>query len=270
MYWRLPGIQLFLERPCYIAVLNLTPDSFSDGGLFIDPANAINHATQLLADGAAVIDMGAESTRPASRSVDPQEEWHRMEPVLSLMKKTTPGCIVSIDTRHPEVARRALDNGAKIINDVTGFQNPEMLELVSNSECGLIAVRTRMISDHFMMPDYLDPSPKNADNAILELSIIKDRLLGAGIKHERIVLDPGFGFGTTFHEDRALWDTLPNMPEALNWPIELFCIGISRKRFIAHLFGISGNAMLDKKTIEMEKIAADIGYKIFRTHSVLR
>jgi len=268
MYWRLPRNQVHLESPCYLAILNLTPDSFSDGGLFLEPVNAINRGRELLTQGAHIIDIGAESTRPGSRPVAPDEEWARIAPVLSGLRDEYPDCTLSIDTRHPEVASLALDAGADIINDVTGFQNPEMLNLVSNSKCGLIAMRIRMVDGYIWMPDYLDPTPKKAAGAIQELEIIKDRLLGAGIEPERILLDPGFGFGTTFLEDQALWDGLSEIPAILDWPVERFCIAISRKRFVARTFGVGENAMLDAKTAELHKNALNIGYKVFRTHSV--
>jgi len=120
------------------------------------------------------------------------------------------------------------------------------------------------------MPDYLDSSPKDADGTIQELKIVRDCLLNAGIQPERILLDPGFGFGTTYLEDQAIWDALPEMPELLHWPAERFCIGISRKRFVARYFGVSDNSLLDVKTDELNKKAANIGYRVFRTHSIPR
>ena len=299
MYWRLPRNQVHLGRPCYLAILNLTPDSFSDGGLFLDPVNAINRGRELLAQGAHIIDIGAESTRPGSRPVAPDEEWARIAPVLIGLRKEHPDCTLSIDTRHPEVASLAINAGADIINDVTGFQDAEMLDLASNSNCGLIAMRIRIIDGKIWMPEYseqfnswprygnrrtlpavkrasqaklddIDPTPKKADSAIQELKIVKERLLSAGIEPERILLDPGFGFGTTFLEDQALWHALPKMPAKLEWPVERFCIGISRKRFVAHSFGVDKNTLLDAKTAEMHKNALNIGYKVFRTHAMTR
>jgi len=262
MYWSLS------RNPVYLAILNLTPDSFSDGGLFLDPAKAISRGEELLAQGAHIIDIGAESTRPGSLPIAPDEEWARIAPVLKGLRGAHSDCKLSIDTRHTEVASLALKFGADIINDVTGFQDPEMLDLASNSNCGVVAMRIRMMDGQIWMPDYLDPTPKNADSAIQEINNVKDRLLKAGVAPERILLDPGFGFGTTFFEDQALWDALPDLPAKLNWPVERFCIGISRKRFVAHSFGQSGNTLLDVKTDELHKRAADIGYKVFRTHSM--
>jgi dihydropteroate synthase len=267
MFWRLPQQSFDLGAFCYLGILNVTPDSFSDGGKYFDPKNAIEHGNDLLLQGANIIDIGAESTRPGSEPVTAHEEWARIAPVLSHLKKESPSCLLSIDTRCPGVARMALNAGADIINDVTGFQDPEMLGLAANSNCGVIAMRIRMAGGQIMMPDYDAPPQKSAGEAISELKTVKSRLLGAGVAPDRILLDPGFGFGTTFLEDRALWGALPEMPALLDWPIERFCIGISRKRFVARTFGVSGNGPLDRKTAEMQKDAANMGYRAFRAHS---
>jgi len=270
MFWELPRNRVHLDDLCYLAILNITPDSFSDGGIFFDTDSALNHVRELLAQGAKIIDIGAESTKPGSHPLEPNKECVRIAPVISGIRKEHPGCLLSIDTRHSETARLALYLGADIINDVTGFQDPEMLELVLNSKCALIAMRIRMINGHIWMPDYSDSSPKDADGAIKELEIVRDRLLNAGIQPERILLDPGFGFGTTYLEDQALWNALSEMPTLLNWPVERFCIGISRKRFVTRYFGLSDNSLLDIKTAELNKRAANIGYRVFRTHSIPR
>jgi dihydropteroate synthase len=200
--------------------------------------------------------------------VEAEEEWARLAPVIDALRNENPDGILSVDTRHHEVASMALAAGIDIINDVTGFQDPRMLELASESGCGLIAARARLRGRHISMPDYSDPSPKSSLAAIRELGDTKGRLLDAGIDRERILLDPGFGFGTTFLEDRAIWEALPEIPAALDWPIERFCIGVSRKRFVAKCFGVDGNDLLDEKTAHMHTIAMRIGYMVFRTHSV--
>jgi dihydropteroate synthase len=269
MFWKLPVKSIDLESTCYLAILNLTPDSFSDGGLYLKPESAIVHGKELLVQGAQIIDIGAESTRPGAQPVTPQEEWARIAPVIESLRYDYPSCTLSIDTLHPEVARLGLESGANVINDVTGFRDSEMLNLATHTDCGLIAMRARILNGSIWMPNYSDPSPKNASKAVEELEIVKKRLLDAGIAPERILLDPGFGFGTTFLEDQAIWDALPMLPTLLDWPVERFCIGISRKRFVAHKFGVEGNKMLDAKTAEMHDKAISIGYKVFRTHSLM-
>jgi len=251
-----------------MAILNLTPDSFSDGGAYGDPTSAAEQGMRLMGQGAQIIDIGAESTRPGARPTGPGEEWARLAPVVGILRNENPDALLSIDTRHPEVARLALDAGADAINDVTGFGDPEMLALASRSKCGLVAVRSRLVSGNFWMPDYSDASPKNAGAAVQETRDIRDRLLNAGIEPERILLDLGFGFGTTFLEDSAIWDALPEMPRLLDWPMERFCIGVSRKRFVARTFGVEGNDPLDTKTADLHKMARNTGYKVFRTHAL--
>jgi len=268
MYWQLPCRQLDLGQRCYLAIINLTPDSFSDGGAFASPKDAIAYGEELLRQGAQILDLGAESTRPNSKPIGHEEEWGRIAPVLAPLKKNNPGCVLSIDTRSPYVASLALESGADIVNDVTGFQNPDMLEAAKKSDCGLIAMRSRIESGHIVMPEYFEPAPKTANAAMRELEIIKNVLLTASIEPDRILLDPGFGFGTTFLEDQSLWCALREMPSLLDWPVERFCIGISRKRFVAHKFGVQGNGSLDKKTDELHSQAAEMGYKVFRTHSL--
>ncbi len=269
MHWRLARTQVCLCDPCHLAILNLTPDSFSDGGMYDSPASAADHALRMLTQGAQVIDIGAESTRPNARQVEAREEWARLAPVIGILRSESPDAIISIDTRHQEVAHLALDAGADAINDVTGFQDPEMLRLASTYGCGVVAMRSRLKDGRIWMPDYFDPSPKKVHAAVAEIGDVRDRLLGANIEPEHILLDPGFGFGTTFLEDCAIWDALPKLPALLEWPVERFCIGISRKRFVAHRFGVSGNDSLDAKTADMHTIAMHAGYKVFRTHSLL-
>jgi dihydropteroate synthase len=268
MHWQLPCRQLDLGQPRYLAIINLTQDSFSDGGMLPTTEDAIAYGEELLRQGAHVLDIGAESTRQGSKPVGHEEQWTRIAPVLDVLKKNNQGCILSIDTRCPKVASLALESGADIINDVTGFRNPDMLEAAKKSGCGLIAMRSRVENGHIVMPEYFEPTPKTADAAVRELDEIKDRLLTAGIPPERILLDPGFGFGTTFLEDQSLWGTLREMPSLLGWPVERFCIGISRKRFVSRKYGVQGNDPLDKKTDELHSQAAEMGYKVYRTHSL--
>jgi len=268
MHWRTARTQVSLCSPCYLAILNLTPDSFSGDGMYGDPASGAEKGRQLLTQGAQVIDIGAESTRPGASPIEPHEEWARLAPVIDILRTENPSAVLSIDTRHHEVARMALDAGADAINDVTGFQDREMLGLVSGSKCGIIAMRARLEGDQFWMPEYSDPSPKNPDTAVKELRNIKTRLLDAGIEADRILLDPGFGFGTTFLEDCAIWDALPGLPTLLGWPVERFCIGVSRKRFVAQRFEVSGNELLDAKSADMHTMAMKAGYRVFRTHAI--
>lgn len=269
MPWRIATGTLPLERPTYLGILNLTPDSFSDGGQYVEPEAAFGQALRLRREGAALLDLGAESTRPGAAPVSSGEEWDRLRPVLERLEREPLGLPLSLDTRHADVARQGLDVGAAVINDVTGFSDPALLELVRHRDCGLIAMRSRLRSGVIFMPDYAGVGETTAGQAIAELAEIRDRLLGSGIQAERILLDPGFGFGTTFGEDTAIWRALPDLPRLLAWPVERFCIGISRKRFLAWRAGTPTLPpdQRDPLTMEAHREAADWGYRVFRTHA---
>jgi dihydropteroate synthase len=268
--WSLGSRALPLGDALYLGILNVTPDSFSDGGRYLDPDRALAQAASLVAQGARGLDIGAESTRPGAAEVSPGEEWARLEPVLEGLRKAMPDLPLSLDTRHAEVAARALTLGVAVINDVTGFQDPELLHVVRNAGCGLIAMRSRDREGALSMPPYGGSGHEDAREALQELAAIKERLLGAGILPERILLDPGFGFGTTFQEDRAIWDALPDLPAALDWPAERVCIAISRKRFVAWKCGSPGLSPLerDAPTARAHHEAWRLGYRVFRTHAV--
>ena len=261
---------LLHRGPLFLGILNITPDSFSDGGRFLDPAAAVAHAAELAAASAGMLDLGAESTRPGAAPLDPEEEWTRLAPVLAHLHREYPGLPLSLDTRHAAVAARALEAGIAVLNDVTGFSDPAMCELARTTACGLIAMRSRRAGEGFLMPPYDDEGPATADRAIGELAETRDRLLAAGIPASRILLDPGFGFGTTFAEDRALWEALPTLPERLEWPADRICLGISRKRFLAWRSGNPGLPPLqrDGLTAAAHAEAFSWGYRVFRSHTI--
>lgn len=256
--------------PLFLGILNLTPDSFSDGGRFVDPSAALGQARSLVAAGARMLDLGAESTRPGAAPIDEATEWARLNPVLALLAEAMPLIPLSLDTRHAGVAERGLAAGATVLNDVGGFADPAMLDLARRSDCGLIAMRSRRAGNGFLMPPYDDPAPKDARAALDELRGVRDRLLAAGIGRERVLLDPGFGFGTTYAEDRALWEALPGLPAALAWPAEGFCLGVSRKRFLAARAGMPSlpPAGRDALTAAAHGEARTWGYRVFRTHAI--
>lgn len=256
--------------PLFLGILNVTPDSFSDGGRFTDPAAALAHARALVESGARMLDLGAESTRPGAEPLTPESEWERLAPVIGPLRTARPDVPLSVDTRHAAVAARALAAGIAVLNDVTGFTDPAMLDLARKSDCGVIAMRSRIQGSGFFMPPYDGPGEGTADRAIAELAAVRDRLLSAGIPPGRILLDPGFGFGTTFSEDLALWEALPGLPSRLGWPVSRFCIGISRKRFLAHRAGLPDlpPPARDGLTTEAHAEAARWGYRVFRTHAL--
>lgn len=253
-----------------MGILNATPDSFSDGGRFQDAPAAQAQALALVQAGAGLLDLGAESTRPGAAPIDAATEWDRIRPVLAALSKALPEVPLSLDTRHAAVGAQGLGLGIAVINDVTGFSDPELLALVAASSCGLIAMRSRRAGQGFHMPAYGDPAPKTAQAAIAELLEVRDRLREAGISDDRVLLDPGFGFGTTYLEDLALWQALPQLPAALDWPSDRICLGLSRKRFLALQAGVPGLPpdQRDGLTASAHAKALGWGYRVFRTHAI--
>ena len=256
--------------PLFIGILNLTPDSFSDGGRFTHLEAALAQARALTEAGAGMLDLGAESTRPGATPLDAATEWARLEATVDLLRSALPDVPLSLDSRHAEVAARGLDAGIAALNDVTGFSDGAMLDLARSSPCGLIAMRSRPAGAGFLMPPYDDPTPKDAATALKELGAVRDRLGDAGLTPDRVLLDPGFGFGTTYLEDLALWQALPDLPRALDWPADRVCIGISRKRFLAARAGtpMLSPAQRDDLTAAAHMEAQNCGYRVFRTHAI--
>lgn len=179
-----------LDRTYVMGILNVTPDSFSDGGEYLDPAAALERALEMKAEGADLIDVGGQSTRPGYTAISPEEEWERIRDVLpALVKKT--GLPISVDTFYPWVAQRALEAGASILNDVTGF-GPEMLAVAAGSRCGCVV---------------MDPGTTGGDICARVRGFFLDRLEAAqraGIARERLCFDPGVGFGKTVEENLDL------------------------------------------------------------------
>ena len=261
---------LLARGPLFIGILNLTPDSFSDGGRHATPEAALDQARRLVAAGAGMLDLGAESTRPGAQAISVEAEWERLEAPLALIRRSLPEVPLSLDTRHAPVAARGLRSGVSVLNDVAGFSDSAMLDLASATGCGLIAMRSRPLGDGFLMPPYKGPAPTGADRALGELARVRERLLAAGVAPGRVLLDPGFGFGTTFQEDLALWATLGALPRRLDWPADRVCIGVSRKRYLAWRAGVpelppEGR---DGLTAAAHQEAMALGYRIFRTHAI--
>ncbi len=228
-HWKLRSRTLALGRlPLLMGIVNVTPDSFSDGGRFFDATAAVEHGLQLAAEGADILDVGGESTRPGSMPVDAAEELRRVMPVVEgLCKKTE--VPVSIDTSKASVARRAIDAGAHIINDVTALAgDPAMIPLAAETGCGVCAMHCRGT------PRTMQDNPVYADVVaeVLEyLRTRRDALLAAGIERDRIALDPGIGFGKTTEHNLQLLANARRF-HRLGCPL-LF--GHSRKRFLAEV-----------------------------------
>src|SRR5579871_5051668 len=227
-YWKLKSRELKLgERTALLGVLNVTPDSFSDGGKYLDPDRAFARALELEEQGADVIDIGAESTKPDSIRITAAEELRRLIPVLKRLhgKLTIP---ISVDTYKAEVAERALDHGAEIINDPTGLTfEPALARVVSNHNAGLILNQMRGRPESWAK---LPPLPDVMGTIVRDLEATVNRARHTGIDRSRIVVDPGIGFGKRKEQNSLILHRLGELA-ALELPI---LVGPSRKSFLAH------------------------------------
>lgn len=202
--------------------MNITPDSFSDGDLFLDPEKAVRHAEKLLTHGAALIDIGAESTNPGSKPITPAEEWRRLQPVLEWFSNLYPGRL-SIDTYHPETAERALSIREFVINDVTGMNNPAMVEVVAERQATCIISHLQGTDIHAAhRGELIDDIQVVVDDLLAKAELLQDR----GLKHNQIILDPGIGFGKTQELNEQLVEFAKYVTE---YDV---MIGYSRKRFL--------------------------------------
>lgn len=233
------------EKTYVMGILNVTPDSFSDGGKWFDVDSAVKHAVQMQNDGADIIDIGAQSTRPGYTKISAEEEWQRLFPVLERVRKAV-DLPISVDTFYPLVAQKALDAGADIINDVTGFADDDMYKIASESDCGCI-----------IMHDRADGIKQFFEEAIKKC----DKL---GIERERVCFDPGIGFGKTHQTN------LDILKDSGKYRVDecAILIGASRKRVI----GVPcGNPPFDQRlagTIAAHVLAAASGADIIRAHDV--
>ncbi len=230
-----------------MGVLNITPDSFSDGGEFLQPDRAIEHALQMLDEGADILDLGGESTRPGARiagdaasarskskpnvAVSEEEELRRVMPVLQGILQARPGVVISIDTYKSTVARAAVNAGAEIVNDVSGFQwEPAMVRTCAESGCGVVLMHTRG------QPGEWRSLPRDPDITVAVGHDLANRVQVAverGVKREHIVLDPGFGFGKNFEENYPLLAHFDQLHQ-LGFPL---LAGTSRKSFVGRTVG---------------------------------
>ncbi|MGD0628732.1 MAG: dihydropteroate synthase [Terracidiphilus sp.] len=277
--WRLRSRTLEVgRRTLVMGVVNITPDSFSDGGSFLDPQAAVAHALNLLDEGADLLDLGAESTRPGARvsgagvspEVSSREEMARLLPVLDGIFKARPGAIVSVDTYKAETARAALAGGAEIINDVSGFcWDPDMAGVCAEAGCGVVLMHTRGRPDEWGAQTQLAPDELlEMVRAGLQTSL--DKAAAAGIRAESIVLDPGYGFGKRGEENFAL---LARQAELLGLGRPLLA-GVSRKSFLgkalAALYGGKTAPVEGREIASVATMVAAIlsGVSIVRVHRV--
>ena len=257
--WVVAGDEVALDTGVLVGILNVTPDSFSDGGEHADPEAAVAHGLALVEDGAAIVDVGGESTRPGARPVELDEELRRLMPVVERLVDA--GVKVSVDTYKPGVASRALDAGAVVVNDVTGFRNPEMVETVASSDCGVIAMHMQgMPIDMHIEPTY-DDVVAEVEGYLLAQA---DLLMGAGVSRERIAIDPGIGFGKRPHHSLALLVALDRLASH-GLPV---LIGTSRKSFLGELLAEDSREARDRATAITTAMGFASGARLFRVHEV--
>jgi len=218
------------SRPVIMAVVNCTPDSFSDGGRHLEPDAAVAHAERLLDEGADLVDVGGESTRPGAEPVAPDEEARRVLPVIRALRRRRPAAVISVDTRRATVAAAALDEGADVVNDVTAGRDPELLPLAARRGAAVILMHMRG------EPRTMQQNP-SWDHPVAEVhAFLRDRAAAAaraGVPRDRVWLDPGIGFGKDDAANLALLNALPELA-ACGHPV---VVGPSRKSFLGRLTG---------------------------------
>ncbi|MCG8470151.1 MAG: dihydropteroate synthase [Gemmatimonadetes bacterium] len=257
--WSVRDRDIPLDVPAVAGILNVTPDSFSDGGVFADPGRAIDHALEMVDDGAALIDVGAESTRPGSDPVPADLEWSRLDPVLAGLRDLP--VPFTVDTTKSEVAERALDAGAAAINDVSGLaSDPRIGAVVAAADAGLVVMHMRG-TPKTMQTDtrYDDIAHRVAES----LDASRRKALAAGCRPEAVAVDPGIGFGKSVEGNLELLARLDEIA-ALGSPV---WVGPSRKSFLGHLLDAGPDERL-AGTIAACLAAARNGAHVFRVHDV--
>lgn len=277
-------VLLLGKRTLIMGVVNVTPDSFSDGGLYVDRDAAVAHALRLLDEGADIVDIGGESTRPGARvladrgdtvppkpgsqacPVTEQEELDHVVPVISELKSKRPAATISVDTYKSAVARAAVQAGAEIVNDVSGFRwDPLMAKTVAALKCGAVLMHMRGRPEDWRT---LPPVPDMVVLIKRELRQWAEAALDAGVKRERIVLDPGFGFGKSFEENYPLLKRFEEFHQ-LRYPL---LAGVSRKSFVGRMLARDGKdaPVADRLlgTLAAETALILKGAHIIRAHDV--
>lgn len=261
--WETARGPLVLDRPLIVGILNVTPDSFSDGGRFLAPSAALDHAEEMLAAGAGMVDVGAESTRPGAAPVGADEEWRRLAPVLEGLARRFPDVPVSVDTTRAATAARALEAGAWVINDVSALRlDPNLAEVCARHDAGLVLMHSRgSVSEvaTYAWAQYDDVATAVAS----ELSQAVDGAVGRGVGRDHLVVDPGLGFAKTPEHSLVALRDLSVLAD-LGLPI---MIGPSRKRFLGAVTG-RDVAERDVATAAACALGYLLGASLFRVHAV--
>ncbi len=255
--WKLRTRTLSLARPVIVGILNVTPDSFSDGGRFVDVDAAVNHARRLLANGAHVVDVGGESTRPGADPVSASEEMDRILGVVERL--AAEGVVVSVDTTKAEVAGAAVAAGAEIVNDIMAGSDPAMVEVMASTGVGVVLMhmrgRPRTMQDS---PHYEDVVGEVRDYLVRRAGAVE----GAGLAPDHIVIDPGIGFGKTLDHNLRLLAHLGELV-VTGYPV---MVGASRKSFLGRLTGLAEPGERDLATAAVTALMVMSGAAAVRVH----
>ncbi len=271
--WNLGTRRVELGKPTLVmGVLNLTPDSFSDGGQFRSPQEAVQRGLRLIEEGADILDVGGESTRPGTQvgaqpSVSAAEELARVLPVIEGLRQAKREILISVDTYKSEVARAAVAAGAEIVNDVSGLTwDPAMAKILAELQCGVVLMHTRGKPEEWRT---LPSEPRIVQVVQQGLHVAVQSATAAGVQHDRIVLDPGFGFGKRLENNYPLLAKFGDL-HSMGFPL---MAGVSRKSFLGHTAGarFGGDLAADQRlypSIAAAVIAALHGAHILRVHDV--
>jgi dihydropteroate synthase len=255
------GSLSFGPDPVLVGVINVTPDSFSDGGEFFGAEAAVAQARVLLDQGAHVVDVGGESTRPGSDPVSPKEELRRVLPVIRGVLSARPDATISVDTYRYSTAEAALDAGARVVNDVTALGDPKMAGLVAEWGCPIILMH--MLGEPKSMQQ--DPRYKDVVREVRDfLAKRAERAIRAGVEPENLILDPGIGFGKTLEHNLKLLDHLDSLVQ-LGFPV---LVGASRKSFLGKITGSEDPKKRLFGTVAANVLAYERGATFFRVHDV--
>ena len=259
MMLQLNNYSFDLKRPLVMGILNITPDSFSDGGMYLDSNAALKRADKMIEEGVDIIDIGGESTRPGSDPVSRDEELKRIIPIIEAIKKIS-DIAISIDTYKPEVMKEVIDMDVAMINDIYALQKPNAIDLIKKSNVGVCLMHMQGTPKTMQ----LNPTYKNVVSEVR--SFLEERanlIANEGIGKSRIILDPGFGFGKTFEHNIDLLKNIESF-KSLNLPI---LVGLSRKSFIRKILNGDHDDHLSG-SISAAILSVLKGAKILRVHDV--
>jgi dihydropteroate synthase len=261
--WRAGSKTIALSRPVVLGIVNVTPDSFSDGGHFFSADDAVAHGLRLVDDGADILDIGGESTRPGAQGVSADEELRRVIPVIEGLRRDLPDVPLSIDTVKARVAEAALSAGADIVNDVSALRLDEkMTELCARTRCGVILMHSRGTVSEIATYVHATYGGDVTGEVSAELAERAATAEGAGVARDAIVLDPGFGFSKRTEHSLTILRELPRLVDQ-GYPV---LVGLSRKRLIGELAGVADAGQRDAATTGANVFGFLRGARLFRVH----